>query len=85
MLIYAVADIHGRRDRVALIRSKILKHKPDVLVVAHPPPRGTLDEVFGRFHSGCRSLQKECGELCNPIHSSKPISKPKPNPLFRPH
>ena len=58
MLIYAVADIHGRRDRIALIRSKILKHKPDVLVVAHPPPRGTLDEVFGRFHSGCRSLQK---------------------------
>lgn len=156
MLIYAVADIHGRRDRVALIRNKILQHKPDVLVVAgditnyirpepviaelndmpapvlairgnsdldrveklfkkypnisslhlkevvvdgisftgvsgtmpvpfsslisfrekhiidrlkllvkrdtvlvaHPPPRGTLDEVFGRFHSGCRSLQK---------------------------
>jgi len=156
MLIYAVADIHGRRDRIALIRSRILKHKPDLLVVAgditsfihpdkviaqlndmpvpvlairgnsdldrveklfkkylnisslhlkevvfsgvtftgvggtisvpfgslisfrekhiidrlkllvkrdtvlvvHPPPRGTLDEVFGRFHSGCRSLQK---------------------------
>ncbi len=44
-------------DRSALIKSKLLKHKPDVLV-AHPPPRGTLDEVFGGFHSGCRRLQK---------------------------
>ena len=34
MLIYAVADIHGQRDRIALIRSKILEYKPDVLVVA---------------------------------------------------
>ncbi len=156
MLIYAVADIHGRRDRIALIGNKVLKHKPDVLVVAgditnyirpepviaelndmpapvlairgnsdlnrveklfekypnisslhlkevvincvtftgvsgtmpvpfsslisfrekhvidrlkllvkrdtvlvaHPPPRGTLDEVLGRFHAGCRRLQK---------------------------
>ncbi|MEA3279141.1 MAG: metallophosphoesterase [Thermodesulfobacteriota bacterium] len=156
MLIYAVADIHGRCDRIALIGNKVLKHRPDVLVVAgditnyirpepviaelndipapvltirgnsdlnrveklfdkypnifplhlkeivvdgisftgvsgtmpvpfsslisfrekhvidrlrlfvkrdtvlvaHPPPRGTLDEVLGRFHAGCRRLQK---------------------------
>lgn len=34
MRIYAVADIHGRRTRMALIRDNILKHKPDVLIVA---------------------------------------------------
>ncbi|MCP4371472.1 MAG: phosphoesterase [Deltaproteobacteria bacterium] len=28
------------------------------VLVAHPPPWGTLDEVFGRFHAGCRSLTK---------------------------
>ena len=34
MRIYAVADIHGRQDRMALIRKNILKHKPDVLIAA---------------------------------------------------
>ncbi len=154
MLIYAVADIHGRRKRIAFIREKISDIRPHVLVIAgditglrksehtvsllnqmsvpvlairgnsdrrsvekyfkkypnvfnlhliekqiqgfsfagiggtvpvpfssrlafrekpiiekldtmvdgqtilvvHPPPWGTLDEVFGRFHAGCRSL-----------------------------
>ncbi len=154
MLIYAVADIHGKHDRIELIRETILKSAPDVLVVAgditgllnsgsaiaqlndmpvpvlavcgnsdwlgienliekspnisslhlkkvdmngasfagvsgtvpipfmsrmrfrekrvaetiepllkehsvlvaHPPPRGVLDQVFGKFHAGCRCL-----------------------------
>lgn len=28
----------------------------DSVLVVHPPPWGLLDEVFGRFHAGCRSL-----------------------------
>ena len=34
MLIYAVADIHGKPERLSLIRKKINDTAPDVLVVA---------------------------------------------------
>jgi len=34
MLIYAVADIHGRGDRLELIRRRVEETRPDVLVVA---------------------------------------------------
>lgn len=34
MLVYGVADIHGRRGRIELIGDNIEKHRPDVLVVA---------------------------------------------------
>lgn len=34
MRIYAVSDIHGRKDRIARVRSNISRFKPDVLVVA---------------------------------------------------
>jgi uncharacterized protein len=27
------------------------------VLVAHPPPRGTLDEAFGRFHAGSAALR----------------------------
>ena len=36
------------------------------VLVAHPPPWGTLDEVFGRFHAGCRSLAKVI-KTCQPM------------------
>ena len=171
MRIYAAADIHGRSDKIALIRKKMLKFNPDVLVVAgditnyigcnavtqlndiqvpvlavrgntdlpkieklindypnitplhlneavindipfvgvsgtipvpfssricfseagvvkqlktllsrrsvlvaHPPPWRTLDEVLGRFHAGCRSLKKVINKcqpwlmICGHIH-----------------
>ena len=28
------------------------------ILVAHPPPWGTLDEVMGKFHAGCRGLEE---------------------------
>jgi uncharacterized protein len=34
MLIYAVADIHGKKERLSFIRKKIHEASPDVLVVA---------------------------------------------------
>jgi Icc-related predicted phosphoesterase len=42
MRIYAVADIHGRRERVEMIRRNVFKFKPDVLVVA-----GDIITFFG--------------------------------------
>jgi len=44
------------------------------VVVAHPPPFGYLDEVFGRFHAGSRRLHDlviKCQPmlvLCGHIH-----------------
>ncbi len=40
--------------------------KSNSVLVAHPPPWGTLDEVFGRFHAGCRSLTKVI-KICRPM------------------
>lgn len=34
MLIYAVADIHGKRSHLLSIKENIAKHNPDILVVA---------------------------------------------------
>lgn len=44
------------------------------VLVAHPPPWGTLDEVLGRFHAGCRGLHRIVLEqqprmlICGHIH-----------------
>ena len=40
--------------------------KSNSVLVAHTPPWGTLDEVFGRFHAGCRSLTKVI-KTCQPM------------------
>ncbi len=40
--------------------------KSNSVLVAHPPPRGTLDEVLGRFHAGCRILTKAI-KICRPM------------------
>ncbi|MDY6903058.1 MAG: metallophosphoesterase family protein [Thermodesulfobacteriota bacterium] len=46
------------------------------VVVAHPPPLGLLDTVFGRFHAGSRGLkQLVCSKqppllLCGHIHEA---------------
>lgn len=34
MILYAVADIHGKPEKLALIKKNILEHQPDMLVVA---------------------------------------------------
>jgi len=50
-------------SRICLNESKIfgeltplLNHKS--IMVAHAPPRGTLDRVMGRFHAGCYELNR---------------------------
>ena len=40
--------------------------KSNSVLVAHPPPWGMLDEVFGRFHAGCRSMTKVI-KMCRPM------------------
>jgi len=44
------------------------------VLVVHSPPRGLLDEVFGKFHAGCRRLHQLVTQrqprllLCGHIH-----------------
>jgi hypothetical protein len=40
--------------------------KKDSILIAHPPPRGTLDEVLGKFHAGCSGLN-DIVKKCRPI------------------
>ena len=49
------------RSRVSMKEKRSLDALESLLdghsiLVAHPPPLGTLDEVFGRFHTGSRGL-----------------------------
>lgn len=50
------------------------------VLVAHPPPRGVLDEAFGRFHAGCRRLHQLVLQhqpkllLCGHIHEAPGVS-----------
>ena len=57
-------------SRICLNQEQIIeKLKPMIksnsVLVAHPPPRGTLDEVLRRFHTGCRGLT-EVVKMCRP-------------------
>jgi uncharacterized protein len=48
--------------------------QPQSVLVVHPPPRGVLDRVAGRFHAGCRSVGRVIAArrpqlvLCGHIH-----------------
>ena len=58
-------------SRICLNQAQMIqKLKPMIksnsVLVAHPPPRGTLDEVLGKFHAGCRSLTKVI-KVCRPL------------------
>jgi len=51
------------RTRLRWIERPVLEQINDLLhqdsiLVAHPPPWGTLDEVLGKFHAGCRGLEE---------------------------
>ena len=57
-------------SRICLNQAQIFeKLKPMIksnsVLVAHPPPRGTLDEVLRKFHAGCRGLT-EVIKICRP-------------------
>ncbi|MBU1713219.1 MAG: metallophosphoesterase family protein, partial [Proteobacteria bacterium] len=48
--------------------------KKDTILIAHPPPFGTLDKVLGKFHAGCKSLREIVSRrqpqmlICGHIH-----------------
>ncbi len=51
------------RTRLRLIERPVLEQmlglvQEQSILVAHPPPWGTLDEVLGRFHAGCTGLKE---------------------------
>jgi len=58
-------------SRICLNQTKVVKElkpliKSNSVLVAHPPPWGTLDKVLGRFHAGCRGLKKVIN-ICRPM------------------
>ena len=68
-------------SRICLNQVQVIKKlksliKSNSVLVTHPPPWGILDEVFGRFHAGCRSLTKVIKMrrpmlmVCGHIHES---------------
>ena len=67
------------RTRLRWIEKPVLERMVSLVqghcvLVAHPPPWGTLDEVLGRFHAGCRGLHRIVLEqqprmlICGHIH-----------------
>jgi Icc-related predicted phosphoesterase len=51
------------RSRIAFRETAIWKLlmpliTPQTILIAHPPPWGFLDRVMGKYHAGCKSLEK---------------------------
>jgi Icc-related predicted phosphoesterase len=50
--------------------------RPETILVSHPPPRGVVDTVLGKWHAGCGSLAEVVRAaspalvLCGHIHES---------------
>ena len=67
------------REKSTINTLEALVDDSSVLVV-HSPPRGVLDEAFGKFHSGCRRLHQlivQCQPrlvLCGHIHERPGIA-----------
>jgi hypothetical protein len=70
----------GLGEAAVLRRLEPLVDRETVLV-AHPPPRGTLDEAFGRFHAGSAALRdlvlrrEPAVLLCGHIHERRGIAQ----------
>ena len=69
----------GLREKSIINTLEALVDDSSVLVV-HSPPRGVLDEAFGRFHAGCRRLYQLVAQcqprlvLCGHIHERPGIA-----------
>jgi len=72
-------------SRIGLREKKIINTLAALLdnnavLVVHSPPRGVLDEAFGRFHAGCRRLYQLVVQrqprlvLCGHIHECPGIA-----------
>jgi putative phosphoesterase len=72
-------------SRIAICEKKIMtalstRINEKSVLVAHPPPRGILDQVFGRFHAGCRRLYQLVLQnqpkllLCGHIHEAPGVA-----------
>ena len=71
----------GIFDRLATLVNE------DSVLVVHCPPRGVLDEAFGRFHAGCRRLyqlisaRQPRAVLCGHIHERPGVAYIGPTPV----
>jgi len=72
---YSVISLIERR----LFKKITSEMGKNTIMVAHPPPRGLLDRVFGRFHAGSYHLRRFLAEaqpilyLCGHIHEDAGI------------
>jgi uncharacterized protein len=58
------------RSRIAFCETAIWNRlapriTPQTILIAHPPPWGCLDRVLGKYHAGCKSLEKVV-RICQP-------------------
>lgn len=74
------------RSRICLRENSLLaKLAPlvtrETILVAHPPPYGTLDRVLGRIHAGSRNLSRFLLEqqprllLCGHVHEDRGVAQ----------
>jgi len=74
------------RSRIAFRETAIWKRltpriTPQTVLIAHPPPWGCLDRAMGKYHAGCKSLEKvirNCQPallICGHIHEDAGIAR----------
>ena len=74
------------RSRIRLRENAMLKKLAasvgkDTILVAHPPPYGTLDRVLGKFHAGSRNLHHFLMRtqprllICGHVHEDRGIGQ----------
>ena len=74
------------RSRIGIMEAKKLAGlaslvTPGTVVVVHTPPRGILDEAFGRFHAGSKGLAKMVRDarplavICGHIHECPGVGR----------
>ena len=65
----------------ALLKKLATMVGEDTILVAHPPPYGTLDRVLGRFHAGSRNLHRFLIQtqprlmICGHVHEDSGIGQ----------
>lgn len=74
------------RSRISIVEKRKLAAlaqlvTPGTVVVVHTPPRGVLDEAFGRFHAGSKGLAKMVQDarplavICGHIHERPGVGR----------
>lgn len=74
------------RSRIRLSENRLLRHLSPLItrrtiLVAHPPPYGTLDRALGRYHVGSRNLHRFLVDaqprlfICGHVHEDSGVGQ----------